>query len=68
MQLPDYIRLIGVETFKKRHGVSESATRSYLTGYRNPRARKALEIARKSEGHVSVDEILGRTAKREASR
>ena len=66
MQLPEYIRQLGIEEFKKRHGISESAARSYITGFRNPRARKALEIARQSQGQISVDEILCRQPKRAA--
>lgn len=60
MNLPEYIRSLGVEEFSRRYSVSERAAVSWLYRQRTPRAAVARRIVKDSP--VTWDGIYGETA------
>lgn len=57
MNLKDYIASMGDKAFAKQHGVTERCARSWRTGWRSPKPSKAVEIAEKSGGKLSMVDV-----------
>jgi hypothetical protein len=59
MDLPSYIRSVGVERFAEQFGESRRAVRGWMYGERLPRKETAAKIVKGAGGKVTWASIYG---------
>lgn len=59
MDLPSYIRSLGVDKFAEQFGESPRAVKGWLYGERLPRKESAAKIVAGARGKVTFESIYG---------